>query len=473
MSGISSANPPADRAAGRTSLEQIALYGLLVVAATIALPFGSNRPWSWSLFTALIALALGIWCVHVRRSGGRAIRLAWRLLPPMLLFAAVLIWALVQIVPWTPRSWHAPLWAQTAAFLGTPYRGRISLDVQSTLDSVMRLTGYGAGFILAWGLALNRDYAALIVKIVLWAITTYAAYGLIVQFSGSETVLWFHKWAYFDFVTGPFVNRNNFATYIGFGLVLCEVLLFARLKPAFEPELSRGEILSRILKALFGKSWDYLAAGTILLTALLLTASRAGTASSFLGMLAVAGLLVMREATRRSIPLMLVLVGGLVVMTMLSFSGEEVLDRTLNTSESTEERTVVFALTLGAIDDHFWTGTGLGTFDPAFAMYRNSTLQQTWHQAHNVYLESAYELGVPAAIMLFASTGWIALMCLRGYFIRHRDRNYPLMAIGCTVIAAAHSTLDFSLQIPAVAMTFAIVLGIGFAQSFPTERTRD
>jgi O-antigen ligase len=474
VSEISSVRAFADRAmSARVNLERIALDILLAVTATIALPFGANRPWSWSLFTALIALALGVWCVHIRRSGGRAPRLAWRLLPPILLFAAAVLWALVQTLPWTPRSWHAPLWVQTATFLGTPYSGRISLDIQSTLDAVMRLAGYGAAFILAWGLALNREHAARIVKIALWSITAYAAYGLLVEFSGSNTVLWFHKWAYLNFVTGPFVNRNNFATYLGFGAVLCEVLLFARLKPAFEPELSRGEIASRILKTLFGKNWYYLAAIAILLTALLLTSSRAGVASTLLGMLAVGAFLVMREASRRSIPLMLVLVSGLVVVTMLSFSGEDVLDRTLATTEGSEERPLVFSLTLGAIGDQFWTGTGLGTFDPAFSMYRNATLQNTWHQAHNVYLETAFELGVPAAAIFFASMAWIGVMCLRGYFIRHRDRNYPLMAAGCIVIAATHSTLDFSLQIPAVAMTFAIVLGVGFAQSFSTERSSD
>lgn len=459
------------------SLEQVALRILLFVAATIALPFGSARPWSWSLFTALIAIALGIWCLHVRRSGGSAIRLAWHLLPPMMLFVLVLLWAFVQILPWTPRSWHADLWTQTASLLGTPYRGRISLDVQSTLDSIMRLAGYGAAFLLAWGLALNREHASRIVKVVLFTITIYAAYGLIVEFSGSETILWFHKWAYIGFVTGPFVNRNNFATYTGFGLVLCTVLLFAQLKPAFEPEISRAEVISRMLKILLGESWGYLAAMAILMTALLLTASRAGIASSFLGLLIVAALFVTRNAARRSVPLTLVLVGGLVVATLFSFSGEKVLERSIDTFDSSriigDERPMVYTLVLGAIENNFWTGTGLGTFNPAFLKYSNSILGLSYDKAHNDYLEAAFELGVPAALIQITSIAWLALMCLRGYFTRHRDRNYPLIAVGLTTIVAAHSTLDFSLQIPAVAMTFAILLGTGFAQAFSTERSRD
>ena len=390
----------------------------------------------------------------------------------MTAFAAVLLWATIQILPWSPRAWHDPLWAQTAAFLGTPYHGSISFDAQSTVDAIMRLIGYGAIFIAAWGFGLDRERASRIVKVMFWTITACAAYGLLVQFSGTNTVLWFQKWIFLNFVTGPFLNRNHFATYIGFGTVMCAVLLFGRLKSAFEPELSRRETLIRLIRSTVGTSWDYLAAGAVLLTALLLTGSRAGTASTLLGLLTVGALLITREGSKRSLPLMAVLVGGLAIMAFLSLSGEEVVDRTLATSITTEERQTVYALVLTAINDHFWTGIGLGTFDPVFSIYRDTTLLNSWDKAHNVYLETMLELGAPATVVMFASMAWIFAMCARGYFLRHRDRNYPLIAIGCAVIATVHSTLDFSLQIPAVAIAFAAILGVGFAQSFSTERTR-
>mgnify|MGYP003352136470 FL=1 len=94
----------------------------------------------------------------------------------------------------------------------------------------------------------------------------------------------------------------------------------------------------------------------------------------------------------------------------------------------------------------------------------------TWNQAHNTYLETMFEIGVPAALVFLLAPLWIVALCLRGYFIRHRDRVYPLVAVGCSTIAAVHSVFDFSLQIPAVATTYAVVLGLGFAQAFSTER---
>jgi O-antigen ligase len=164
-------------------------------------------------------------------------------------------------------------------------------------------------------------------------------------------------------------------------------------------------------------------------------------------------------------------------MTLLSLTGNRALDRSIETFNSSgiinDERPIVYVLTLGAIENNFWTGTGLGTFNPGFLMYSNSTLGLAYDRAHNDYLEAAFELGVPAALIQIASIAWVVLMCLRGYFIRHRDRNYPLIAVGLTTIVAAHATLDFSLQVPAVAMTFAILLGTGFAQAFSTERSRN
>lgn len=456
----------------RFNFEQTALTLLLAIAALAPVPFASNRPWAWSLLSALSGIALALWFVHVRQSGGRPMRYVVRLLPASIPFLLAILYAFLQIVPWTPRAWHNPLWAQTAAYLDAPYHGMISLDGQSTLDDIMRLMGYGALFVLAWGLGLARDQARRILKVLLWTITACAAYGLLVQFLGLKSVLWFHKWAYLDYVTGPFINRNNFATYVGFGLIICSVLLFARLKPALNSDFSRMEMATRLMRALFAESWAYLVAGAVLLTALVLTGSRAGVGSTVLGLLTVGTMLVLREASRRTAPLLLVVSAGLAVIAILFLSGEEVIDRALDTSFATEERQNVYALTMTGISDRLWSGHGLGTFDPAFAMYRDAALQHSWDKAHNVYLETMFELGVPAALLLFLAVGWVAASCARGYFLRHRDRNYTLAATGCTVIAIVHSAFDFSLQIPAVAATFAMLLGVGFAQAFATERQR-
>ena len=56
---------------------------------------------------------------------------------------------------------------------------------------------------------------------------------------------------------------------------------------------------------------------------------------------------------------------------------------------------------------------------------------------------------------------------VRGNF-RRPDISAPLLGgIGAIVVVALHSTVDFSLEIQAVAVAFVAILAIAFAQSFP------
>jgi hypothetical protein len=48
-----------------------------------------------------------------------------------------------------------------------------------------------------------------------------------------------------------------------------------------------------------------------------------------------------------------------------------------------------------------------------------------------------------------------------------------MLALSATALVGVQSAFDFSLQIPAVALTYAAILGLGVAQASPTsQRTR-
>jgi len=95
-----------------------------------------------------------------------------------------------------------------------------------------------------------------------------------------------------------------------------------------------------------------------------------------------------------------------------------------------------------------------------------------WDKAHNTYLEHAAELGLPAALALYAGMLLLFLYLLSGIFRRRRDQIYPLVATAATILVAVHALVDFSLQIPAVAVTYAAVLGVGVAQARSPRRER-
>jgi O-antigen ligase len=133
-----------------------------------------------------------------------------------------------------------------------------------------------------------------------------------------------------------------------------------------------------------------------------------------------------------------------------------------------EIRQALWASAEHMIGDAPWLGLGLGTFENAYPMYADQVYPFVMDKVHNDYLELAAGWGLPATIAWISAIGWCAFLCVRGVFVRRRHRIYPLVAAGATALVAFHSAFDFSLQIPAVALTYAVILGLGLAQAFPT-----
>ena len=70
------------------------------------------------------------------------------------------------------------------------------------------------------------------------------------------------------------------------------------------------------------------------------------------------------------------------------------------------------------------------------------------------------------AVGALSAIALIALRCLRGSITRQRDAYYPAAGFAIAVFAGIHSLVDFTLQVPAVAATFALLLGTCCAQSW-------
>jgi O-antigen ligase len=134
-------------------------------------------------------------------------------------------------------------------------------------------------------------------------------------------------------------------------------------------------------------------------------------------------------------------------------------------------RLLIYQDTLAMIADRPLLGHGYGSYGTSFLRYRERAAGPlVVDKAHNTYLEHAAELGIPATVLLYLAPLLLVLFCLRGAFVRRKEKIYPLLAVSATVLVAVHSLMDFSLQIPAVAVTYAMILGMGTAQSIPSPR---
>jgi O-antigen ligase len=147
-------------------------------------------------------------------------------------------------------------------------------------------------------------------------------------------------------------------------------------------------------------------------------------------------------------------------------AGEDTLVRFQDADVHALNRLAYYRTTWTAIQDRPLLGTGYGTYADAFKAYNHpDTGTYFLDKAHNTYLQVIMELGWPAAAALFSSLGLLVLRCLHGLFRHGRGGAYPAVLAACSVLVAVHALVDFSLEMPANAATYALLLGVGCAQS--------
>jgi O-antigen ligase len=112
----------------------------------------------------------------------------------------------------------------------------------------------------------------------------------------------------------------------------------------------------------------------------------------------------------------------------------------------------------------------MGSFESLYSVFQPTSLYLSFDKAHNTYLENALDLGIPISLAIVLAVAAPALRCLRGLRERSRDAHFCAAAVGATVLIALHSTVDFGIQIPAVAVAFSAILGVGWAQSWSSRQ---
>jgi O-antigen ligase len=211
--------------------------------------------------------------------------------------------------------------------------------------------------------------------------------------------------------------------------------------------------------------WRPLTAILILSAALILTHSRGGFLST-----AIAGIVLLvccnyrrRFRNRRSLYAIALAIAAAGIVFFIT--SEVLLKRIDHTRLDENSRLIAYQVITASTRDNPILGFGYGTFADSFRLYRTDTINAYLDRAHNTYLENAFELGWPAALLLFAVIATLFLTCIQGLRRRGRDWIYPATGIAATVLVAIHSYFDFSLQMPAVAMTYACILGVACAQA--------
>ncbi len=446
----------------------------LAMLVFLPLPLGTNRYWISDAVAVFCSLPLILLCLALLRGDlpypkdypAKTMAIAGGL------FLAAVAWGFLQAQPWTPSAWHHPLWQDVQGFPDA-FSGAISLTPALAVEHISRLLLYAACFAMAFFWGRDRERAKRLVMALAIAAVAYALYGLTMQASGLRMVLWYEKWAYRDFVTSTFVNKNSYATYASLGLLCCLALLWRKLSrtPRLPPSPDASQ-LTAFVEWVGVKGMLYTLPAIVTLGALFMTASRAGVASGLAGCFAfLAALAVNRRwGWKKWLPMGLAVLA--VCLAVAAVGDLLLLDRMdqHRVESDTPVRLTAYAVTLRAIESNPWLGFGLGSFEGVFRIYRDPSMLLWFQHAHNDYLEVALELGLPAALSLWLAVVFMIVLCAIGLWKRKRDAIYPALALGASVTVGLHSLADFSMHIPAVAATYASILGLGVAQSWSSGR---
>jgi len=437
--------------------------GLILVLAAAPLPMGAVYPWAWSVLALASAALLVLAALYTlleppTTAAVRGLRL------PLLLAAGLVAWISFQQMPVAFPGWNASLWDQAAGALGRPIARSISVVPERSEGHLLRLFSYAAILLAAWTVARRSRGAAILLQAIACISVAYAVYGLLAYFAGNQTILWYPKWAYRYDLTGSFVNRNSFAAFLGLGLLANLGLLAQALMKHVDGRSWRILVLSS-LEAIFRHGVWVILSVAFVSSALLLTHSRGGAVAAMLG--AVGLVVAIFAAPSLAGPWRWAIAGltGLGVLVMLMVAGTGLLARVPESASELGGRTEIYQGTIEAIKDHSILGTGLGSFEFVFPPYQPQSESKLIEYAHDEYLQNMLELGIPAALVFYAMLGSLVIRCFAGAVRRRRNAIFPSVAAGASVLAIAHTAIDFSTQIPAVSAAFAALLGLGLAQS--------
>ena len=459
---------------------------LLLVIHLAPVALGANRPLPWfynAAFAGLIVAGLAISNLAASSRRDDEWRAIVSLALPLVLLGAVAVWAIVQIVPASGPLPAHPVWAFAGQAAGELWTGRLSVDPVAGALAIIRLATAVCVFLAVFLVCRTRRIARLFLAVFAWVAIAYAVYGIARLMLPADKVLWFDATSH-GVPAGPFLNRNNAATYFGLGALAALGVIWLR-QQKFPNATGGRRAFINLVGRISGGNGVWITVFVVLASCVLLTGSRAGSIA-FATSLGAFFLFVHRacrasdtEKNRgfaRAVAGFGTTAGALAMAFGLALlAGGTVGERIAELGLEPDGRMFVYGPTLAAVSDNLYTGSGLGTFEDIFPHYRAGAdaARQVWDKAHNDYVELFLGLGLPMALVALAVVFVLVRLLHHGLKVRRRDQAYCAVALSACVLVGVHAVVDFSLQIQAVALSFAMLLAIGVAQSAPTPKTRN
>lgn len=381
-----------------------------------------------TLVAVMSAAALVVW------RGTLDLSLDYRPLYP----AAVCFTGLLAFVAWTawwPSS--GPSKPPLAILAGS---SRIAIAPDQTVLELIKLVGLAVAVVCGFqiGAGAMRTRRAIDLILVLGLVWTLAALGLFLAEGQAR-------------LSGLFISPNTAGC-----LLLCLFLLtLGRATRPLMPQ--RGRPFDKVVQAA-----PYAVYAALLALCLSLTASRSALALAVaLGPLLVGARLWRARPERRVWIAGAGVVGGLGLAMLAFIADRTVLTRLAETGLDAADRWTIWSAYASAFLQSPLYGFGLGSAPILAKMsVTPDTYDALWNirAVHNVYLQWLVEGGVIGAVLMFATLACLLAVAVKGAARGAFQSLAPFLAID--LVFLMQGLADYPLQIPSMAMMWALLLGL-------------
>jgi O-antigen ligase len=431
-------------------VERAVLSAIIITVFAAMVAFGSDRNDFALLFSGVLAVDLLI--ILVCQQAARALPKSWNaLLIPGVFFVLCLCAVSFALLPYSPDGPH-PIWSYVDALPA------VAIDRSQTFIGILKLTGLGAAFVSGW-LICGEDRRARAFFRVFIAVLCAYAFGTLLLHAMPELAAGFFKSYQGNRLAGTFQSANTAGTLFGIGCVyaLCLVLEQAR-----HGEAVRGTLVSNIAVPLI--------AVALLATCLFLTASRGAILATLISVSIFAAWEIFAR-NWRGLKATTLLYGLLALATVAVFawSSDLLFDRLSSISADwAGQRAQLYTIHWDAYLASPWLGYGLGSFDEVNKLLQTPiNYPMVWNirAVHNVYLGWLEEAGIVGAVPMFGCIGFIIIRTALGTVWRRRSTTWLRGSCAASLVVLIHGWSDFTLEVPAMAMLWALLLGAGYALS--------
>lgn len=418
------------------------ILALVLMLMGLVLGGGTRNSLMTDLCVQLFAGIVLVWALR---------HLSWETTPAptrqfLCLLGAVLVLPLLQLLPLpaglnliTPG--REGLYAGRTAFdLEIPSWLPWSLDPTATLAAFRSLLPAAALALV--GSQLNTVWLHRLTLVVVSVAVLMVPLGITQVAQGPHSDLRPYQPTNIHDAVGLFANRNHYASLLATALALAMAHL---VRAGRLPGMASTATLRRI---------GWMIAGAMLLLGIVLSRSRGGVVLAGIALLTwVAVVFAQRRHDRQTFRWLLsfVVIGGVLAF---QFGFLAIADR-LNQKGDT--RAEVFSDVMAVSSQFGWLGSGVGSFQSAYAAHEPLDLvgSRILTHAHNDWAELWVELGIlmMPAVVLFGIWFWQRVLDLRG-----RARQQPLQIASLLVIVmlCLHSAVDYPLRTTAVSMVFVL-----------------